>query len=365
MWWIIGLEIIICVLYSILVSVFIIGWKRIKPFALPESEEPDFLLSVVVPCRDEEKNVEQLILDLAQQTYQNVELIVVNDHSVDATRALIEKARSRYPTVQLVDAIGFGKKNALREGILKATGDLIVTTDADCLHAKQWLQTIAAFQKEQSADLIICPVSLSSDDSLFLTIQRFEFTSLVASGAGAAGLAMPILCNGANLAFKKRVWLRSQDDLHEEELSGDDMFLLESIKRAGGKIQFLKAESAFAVAGSAGSMKSLFKQRRRWASKSPAYTDWQIIFTACLIFSVNLIEMVLLGLAICDREYLIPFLILFLCKYMLDTFFLSSVRRFFQLKNVWFNSLILSVVYPFYIVMVGASALIVKPKGWK
>jgi len=365
MWWIIGLEIIICVLYSILVSVFLLGWKRTKPFALPEGGEPDFLVSVVVPCRNEEKNIEQLILDLAQQTYQNVELIVVNDHSVDATRALFEKARCRYPNVQLVDAIGFGKKNALREGILKATGELIVTTDADCLHAKQWLETIAAFQKEQSADLIICPVSLSADGSLFSTIQRVEFTSLVASGAGAAGLGMPIMCNGANLAFKKSVWLRSQDELHEEEPSGDDMFLLESIKRAGGKIRFLKAGSAFAVAGSADSMKSLFKQRRRWTSKSPAYTDWQIIFTACVVLFINLIEVLLLGLAICDTQYLIPFLVLFFGKYMLDACFLSSVRRFFQLKYVWFHSLILSLVYPFYIVLVAASALIAKPKEWK
>ena len=359
------LYVLVGVLYFILVSIFIIGWKQTDTFILNENDSSELLISVIVPCKNEEKHIRSLISGLRGQTYQNFELILVNDHSVDATRIYIESAQTEFQNVGLIDAIGFGKKSALREGITTAQGNLIVTTDADCRHSNQWLQTIAAFQNRYTSDLIICPVRLSGNNSIFSNIQKSEFASLVAAGAGAAGVGMSIMCNGANLAFTKETWLRCQETLHEEEQSGDDIFLLESIKKQGGVIRFLKSESASAIAESADSLKVFFKQRRRWTSKAPAYTDWQLIFTACVIFIISLLQVLLLCLSAFDLKYLIPFLSLFLFKYVLDTFFLNSVRHFFRLNHVWFNSLILSIVYPFYITSVALSALLIKPKGWK
>jgi poly-beta-1,6-N-acetyl-D-glucosamine synthase len=365
MWWIVGFSALIGILYLVLITIFSIGWKRTNAFIPSEEDMVDSLISVIVPCRDEENKICQLITSIKNQTYQNFELILVNDHSEDATRSYIEAVQPEFKNIRFVDAIGFGKKNALREGILQSGGDLVVTTDADCFHSTDWLQAIVAFQSKQPSDLVICPVRLSGRNSLFSNIQKLEFASLVASGAGAAGAGMPILCNGANLVFTKEVWLKSQTDLHDEEQSGDDIFLLESVKKRGGVIRFLKSEAAFAIATSADSLSSFFKQRRRWTSKAPAYTDWQIIFTACVIFTISLLEVVLLCLSVFDLKYLIPFLSLFLFKYLLDAFFLNSVSGFFRLKHVWFNSLILSVVYPFYIAGVALSALLIKPKRWK
>lgn len=365
MWWIAVFSVLTGVLYLVLITTFIVGWKRTAVFIPSDDELVDTLISVVVPCRDEENQICQLIASIKQQTYQNFELILVNDHSEDTTRSCIEAALPGFKNVRLVDAIGFGKKNALREGILLSRGDLIVTTDADCSHSGEWLQTIAAFQNKYPSDLLICPVKLSGKNVLLSNIQKLEFVSLVASGAGAAGVGMPILCNGANLVFTKETWTKSQADLHDEQQSGDDIFLLLSVKKWGGAIRFLKSESAFAVAESTDSLKSFFKQRRRWTSKAPAYTDWQIIFTAAVIFTISLLQVVLLILSAFDLKYLLPFLSLFLFKYALDVIFLNSVKIFFKLNQVWFNSLILSIVYPFYITGVALSALLFKPERWK
>ena len=100
-------------------------------------------------------------------------------------------------------------------------------TDADCLPSYHWLESIACFQRRNDCDMIICPVKLSGKDTFFSYIQILEFTSLVASAAGASGVGMPILCNGANLAFKKSVWNACLRDLHLEEQSGEDIFLLD------------------------------------------------------------------------------------------------------------------------------------------
>ena len=192
-----------------------------------------------------------------------------------------------------------------------------------------------------------------------------EFTTLVASTAGAAGAGMPILCNGANLAFKKNVWLESQADLHNEEQSGDDMFLLESVKKRKGIIRFLKSESAFVATEQVNTLGEFIKQRRRWSSKSTAYTDWQIIVTACLILSINLLSLSLLTLSFYNSNVFVVFLSLFLFKYAIDTAFLYSVRNFFQLNFIWIYSLLLSLIYPFYIVFIAFSALLFKPTKWK
>lgn len=365
MWWIIGFSLLICILYFILISIFFIGWKRTSAFVLTENDECDLLISVIVPCRDEEKYIRSLISSLKRQTYKNYELILVNDHSHDATRNYIEAAQTELQNILLIDAVGLGKKNALREGIHASKGNLIVTTDTDCIHSPQWLQTIAAFQSQYLSDLIICPVMFSVNNPLISNIQKLEFVSLVAAGAGAAGVKMPILCNGANLAFTRDIWMKCQATLHEEEQSGDDIFLLESIKKQGGVIRFLKSTNAFALTKPADSINTFFKQRRRWTSKAPVYTDWQIIFTACVVLAINFLAILLLCFTAFNVDYLIPFFCLFSLKYLFDSLFLISVKRFFQLQHVWLCSLILSAVYPLYIVIVALSTLIVKPKSWK
>jgi len=357
--------ILICILYLILILIFYFGWKQIPQFEPKENEPSNTRISVVVACRNEQDHIPALISALEQQSYQNFELILVNDHSVDQTGNYIKVAQTSFPNIQLLDAVGFGKKNALKEGILSSKSDLIVTTDADCLPSERWLESIVNFQAQFPTDLIICPVRISENGTFFSRFQALEFVSLVASAAGSAGAGMPVLCNGANLAFKKNVWLKCQADLHEEEQSGDDMFLLESVKKQGGTICFLKSESAFVKTKPADNLVEFIKQRRRWASKSTTYTDWQLIFTACVVLAINLLAIILIVLSFYKSVYLFSLIALFTFKCLLDTGFLYSVRRFFKLKNTVVYSFLLSVVYPFYIVFVVVSALVLKPVKWK
>ncbi len=356
---------VVTFLYLLLITIFIIGWKRVFTFVPKGNENLTKLISVVVPCRNEEENIRHFISSVAQQSYQHYELIFVNDHSTDRTRNYIKAAQSTLPNIVLIDAGGFGKKNALKEGILQASSDLIVTTDADCTPSYHWLETLVCYQERYPADLIILPVKLAYEFNTFSYLQAMEFSTLVASGAGTAGVGMPILCNAANMAFTKSTWLKSRNDLHEDEISGDDIFLLQSVKKRGGKIRFLKSESAFVTAKSAKNLSGFVHQRRRWAAKSPSYTDWQIIFTAILILSISVWELALLFFSISSWKALILFGTLFLLKYLADNIFLMKIRKFFQFERTWLYSILLSVVYPFYIVFVGISALVIKPRKWK
>ena len=365
--YIILISILICVLYTAMVLVFIVGWRRIPLFEPVESVNLHSRLSVsvVIACKNEESNLPKLLSCLESQSHKDFELILVNDHSSDTTRSVMEVARTSFLNVKLIDAEFSGKKSALKEGIMAATGSLIITTDADCIPGSDWLKVICSFQDTYPSDLIICPVQMLESKSLFARLQALEFTTLVASGAGAAGAGMPILCNGANLAFTKEAWLQSKHDLVEEQISGDDVFLLQSIKKRGGVIRFLKSKSAIVFTEPAKSLSAFFVQRRRWASKSPAYSDSHLIFTACAVFATSLSVIILAFFSLFYPQLLILLFIILVLKYLADFNLLFSVRCFFQVYHLVINSVLLSIIYPFYIVSVGISALTIKSTSWK
>jgi len=363
MWLIIGAA-IISVSYFILIFIFESGWKRIPNFELQKFNTEPIFISVIIASKNEYNNLPQLISSLSHQSYKNFELIIIDDHSTDKSSEILPVLFKNINDFHIINAIGFGKKNAIKEGMALAKGDFIVTCDADCIPNLSWLETIAQFQAKYNFDLIICPVKYMRNESLFHKLQDLEFTTLVASGAGAAGYGMPILCNGANLAFKKSAWLNGQTRLHEEEQSGDDIFLLESIKRNKGKIQFLKSETAFVLTEPSENIIQFIKQRRRWAGKSSAYTDWQLISTACIILAISILILILLGISIVDCKYIVGFILVFSLKYLLDIHFLQQVKCFFQLENIWVNALLLSFIYPFYIVFIALSSMMIKPNKW-
>ena len=353
-------------IYCALIIFFTKGWKR-TPYFISAEEKHNFTdkISVVVACRNEEKHLPTLLSHLHQQTNQQFELIIVNDHSTDKTSAILSDEKGNFANIKIINAVGFGKKNALYEGILAATSDFIICTDADCMPHRQWLETITTFQSKQNCDLIICPVNLFDDERFFTRLQIVDFIGLISSGAGAAGMKRPILCNGANLAFKKKIWLNSRKYLHADELSGDDVFLLESALKLGSNVQFLKAKEAMVSTFAAENVKQFFNQRRRWASKSPAYSNKLLIATACIVFGVSLVQVCLFVFALIMPFYWLLFGSLFLLKLLSDITLLHSTQTFFDLKHIIGYSFALSIVYPFYIVFTALFALLFKPQKWK
>ena len=76
------------------------------------------------------------------------------------------------------DDINSYKKKAIETGIAAATGELIVTTDADCLPPEEWLQTIAAFKEEKQSVFIAAPVVINCNSSIVQIFQAMDFMVL-------------------------------------------------------------------------------------------------------------------------------------------------------------------------------------------
>src|SRR5574339_342370 len=155
------LYITICllVIYSFLILYYRAGWQEVKQFSQTE-HGPHTRISVIIPARNEQENIGRLLSSIGKQSYPDhlFEVIVVDDHSTDNTATIVNS----YSFAKLIklefDNINSYKKKAVESGIAIATGDLIVTTDADCAVKENWLKTIADFKEKTHAVFIAAPV---------------------------------------------------------------------------------------------------------------------------------------------------------------------------------------------------------------
>ncbi|MCL2596989.1 MAG: glycosyltransferase [Paludibacter sp.] len=357
---------IIYLSYVALVVFFIKGWGSIPFFKNDNSLKSDLpSMTIVVAAKNEEKNIANLLQSLVIQSDKDFELIIINDHSQDNTLAEIEKFQHFFEKIIILNAEKFGKKNAVSQGVNCASGELILTTDADCIADERWVENVRNFQAQNDCDLIILPVLMRTNDLYFSEIQQLEFSTLVASGAGASGGGSPIMCNAANMAFKKEIFTRSQDNLQFSQQSGDDIFLLESVKHLGGKISFLKSQNAVVQTNACETLHDFFLQRSRWAGKSTAYSDKLLILTALTIFLISFSQIFTLILSVFYVKYIAVCCSIFLLKYLLDLIFINKIKDFFNLKNIIRNSFVLSLIYPVYICFTAIYGLFFKNIKWK
>ena len=106
-------------------------------FEKKEHEKPR--VSVILPARNEEKFIEKCLNSLLNQDYDNYEIIAINDSSTDSTGNIIKEYSKKFPKIISVDAKPkpdgwIGKNWACIEGYKKASGDLLLFTDADTTH---------------------------------------------------------------------------------------------------------------------------------------------------------------------------------------------------------------------------------------
>ncbi len=352
-----SISLVIIFIYGYLILYFTFGWSKISYFYPIKKGRTQ--PTIICPLKNEKANLPTLLQLLKKQTYQNFELILVDDNSTDGSWEFLQKLNFNQFVFEgkIVKNKGEGKKRAIKTAIENTVNELIVSLDADCLPNEKWLETIVAFYEKEKSDLIVCPVVIKEGKSFFTQFQRLEFVSLVGSGAGAVGVGKPILCNGANLVFKREEWFKSEKDLHFDEASGDDIYLLQSIKKRGGKIDFLKNKNTIVVTEPKKKIKDFVKQHTRWASKSSALKDNIYFFTAMVVFGVSLCLLVSFVLSFFISSFIYLFISLFFVKYTVDTLFFVNLKSFFSLKNVVLQSFIFSFFYPYYVVFTAILSL--------
>lgn len=331
---------------------------KIKPFIV--SSVPATFVSVVVACRNEQENILCLLNSIALQDYPTglFEVIIVNDNSTDRTNEIA----SEYTAISNIIVInnnGRGKKQAIRTGINAASGIIVITTDADCRMGKRWIRTIAAFYEKQKPDLIICPVQIEPGNGFFGSFQELEFLSLQGITAGSLLSGDGTMCNGANLSFPRDAYFAHMDNLHFEIASGDDIFLLHSMKKQNrSKILWLESPDIVVTAASSPTIGSFLKQRRRWFSKWNGYNDRFTILLGIVTFAAIMLQVSVLVAGLIYPKFIAVFLTIFILKSIPDFLILHNISGRYSRGELmkWF--LPAQLIYPVYVLCVVLYSLI-------
>ncbi len=329
----------------------------LKPFTF--TAKPVTKVSVVIACRNEEENLPGILKTLSEQDYPDslLEIVIVDDHSSDKTFETAYSFKSPFRKVVLQNE-GIGKKQALRVGINASSGTLIITTDADCTAGSNWISSISAFYHVSGADMIICPVAAAVQKGFPGWFRELEFLSLQGITAGTAAADLPVMCNGANLAFTREIYQKHSGNLHDEISSGDDIFLLQSIKKEpAAKVEWLESTDALITASSPPSIGSFLNQRRRWFSKWTAYDDPFTLFLGIATFAAILIQIFYTALTFYDIKFGIELVIVCLSKWLVDFLILYNTTVRYKKRTLmrWFIPS--QIIYPFYVAIIALYSL--------
>jgi cellulose synthase/poly-beta-1,6-N-acetylglucosamine synthase-like glycosyltransferase len=377
------------IVYGGLIDYYRRAWVAIPAFTRDTNPTGRTRVSVLIPARNEAANIGACIASLAQQNYpkDRYEVIVIDDHSIDGTVEKVERLRHAALILRCLQlgelpdkrAAPAYKKLAIETGIRAATGDLIVTTDADCTFDPDWLATIAGFYEETGAKFIAAPVRIglpalssgsrtsaspapaspasssgspapASPAHTFLSIfQTLDFITLQGITGAAVHKKFHSMCNGANLAYEKSAFYEVEGFKGIATIpSGDDMLLMHKIYlKYPDNVFFLKNRKAIVSTRPETTWKGFVNQRVRWASKADRYDDKRIFRVLLLVYVVNALFVILPVAAFWNSWWLWLLIIGLLAKTMLEFPFVFTVAEFFDQRSLlrWFP-----LMQPFHIV---------------
>ena len=229
---------------------------------------------------------------------------------------------------------GKGKKQALLRAMPLIESEFVWLCDADILPPPMPASL-------PDADLIILPLRMESNNTFFSELLTLEYAAIQSLTMLAAEKGHPILCSGANMIVRRSAWEECAGAIRQDIPSGDDMFILEEMKRRGKTIVAGPA-SLTATCFAPHSLPSLLKQRARWAGKAPAYQDREILLTGGWTVLSNLFVYLLPGWAF--------------IKWVADMLLVERHHKQYAYPEkcglkTWLWGAVLTVVYPLWMLL--------------
>jgi cellulose synthase/poly-beta-1,6-N-acetylglucosamine synthase-like glycosyltransferase len=360
-WTITIIACLLCIGYAVMIALFSYGWSRTKHSNV--SSSGNVSVTVVIAARNEERNIGFCLDALLAQSYKGkMNIIVVDDHSEDYTAEAVRGYCNKHPQVSMLKAEGTGKKSAIALAISNSDAELIITTDADCVMGSGWAESIAAFYEASGAAMVVAPVAFVNEKSIFEKMQSLELMALMGSTCGALHFNKAILCNGANLAYRREAFneVKGFSGI-DRQASGDDVLLMYKFSgRYRDGVKFLKDREAIVQTPAKRTLKEFSEQRKRWTSKPfgafNRETKWVslIVYLFCLFILLMALLSAFTSVksAVCQPFFQIC-LILTGIKCVFDFLLLFLAASFFRKKHYLYLFLPEQFMYVFYVVLAG------------
>jgi cellulose synthase/poly-beta-1,6-N-acetylglucosamine synthase-like glycosyltransferase len=335
------------IVYGFLMMRYGAGWTKLLPFTPVVPVSGQTKVTVIIPARDEEENLPALLQALKDQHYPThlFEVIVIDDFSTDNTaRTVTDFPASNIRLLQLSQHLSAEqrlnsyKKKAIEIAVGQATGEIIMTTDADCVMGPLWICTVVQYYETYKPKFIAAPVSFYKEGNFFKKLQSLDFMTMQGITGALASLKDGTMCNGANLAYQRAAFYEAGGFAGIDDIaSGDDMLLMFKIyKLYPDGVLYLKNEDAIVRTLPVDTFNAFMNQRIRWSSKADKYDDKRLTYVLALVYFWNVV-FIFMGITALVVPGWWPWLMIFLLyKITVEYYFLIPVARFFRKTDLLF-----------------------------
>jgi chlorobactene glucosyltransferase len=211
------------------------------------------LLSVIIPARNEDFNIERCVASLMNQTYpqKKYQIIVVDDNSTDNTQSIVQRLKEKHSNLKLTGAGPLpegwsGKNNACRKGVEIADGEWYCFADADIYAQPELLETAVTFAENNSIDML----SVNPLQELVTTSERLFLPGIFLSIASSMNFnrvndpSRPETgANGQFMLFRRKVYesINGHHSVRNEIM--EDMAFAKIVKKSGYRLYWVFGEN--------------------------------------------------------------------------------------------------------------------------
>ncbi len=305
--------------------------------------EPAPKVSILIAARNEAAGIRETLDSVLAQDYRGEwDVWVADDRSDDETPAILAEYAAKNPRLHVltIKEIPEGvspKKHALSLLIEACEGEILCLTDADCLVKPTWVTGITA-EFEPGIELVAghsyIP-TIPGKSSVLICMQAIE--TLIYRVAGTAGLAMrlPLTSTGNNLAYRKSFFksVHGFDNVIKIQSGDDDLLMQKLAADRPWAMRYCIAESTFVTTSGKETLKELWEQRKRWASKTIYYTP-KIVFVLSMVFLFLVMQCVAAAFAPFSFNVLIATIIAFVAKCVGDLVLILRGLRIFRQEHL-------------------------------
>ena len=348
-------------LYFIQLIIFTIGVTKKFP-KINEDELP--AVTVIVAARNEEENILDCIKSLNNIIYpeNKIEIIIVNDHSNDKTGEIIDEFINGKPKFKVIMPEGQignlkGKTNAIAAAVKISKGEIILTTDADCVVSPTWAKTIASYYIKDVG--FVGGFTTQNDYSAFAGMQAVDFIYLLTVAAGSQNFGKPLSCIGNNMSYSKSAY---KDVGGYESLDfsvTEDFNLLMAIdKTKKYKIIYPFDHGALVTSKPCNDLQALYWQKKRWGVGGMSSG-----FIGYLVMTWGFIT----HIAILLTPLFFSLTALYLClfKIFVDYFFVYPVFKRLKLRLKFNHFIAFEIYFILYVILLPLVVFTNQKVKWK
>jgi cellulose synthase/poly-beta-1,6-N-acetylglucosamine synthase-like glycosyltransferase/spore germination protein YaaH/peptidoglycan/xylan/chitin deacetylase (PgdA/CDA1 family) len=240
-------------------------WHRfMEPGREPAMLGPDAetMITVLIPCFNEEKVIVESVRRILNSHWSRLEILVLDDGSVDGTSAVVREAFAGEPRVRLLTFENGGKARALNRGLARTNGDIVVALDADTLFLPDTLPRLARWFVNPKVGAVAGNALVGNRLNLITRWQALEYvTAQNLERRALAALGAVTVVPGAVGAWRRSVLT----DLggYPSDTLAEDQDLTLTVQSAGWRVEFDSSARAYTEAPD--TVKGLLNQRFRWS----------------------------------------------------------------------------------------------------